>query len=229
MVSGLSRAGADRIVAARAETLFTDVTDLARRARLDKRDLDALASADALRGLSGHRHRARWAAAGIEPAVPATHILRNTRIAEATPLLRAPTEGEDILEDYAALGLTLRRHPLALLRAQLDARRYLSSAEVQALPHRASCRTAGLVILRQRPSSARGVIFVTLEDEAGQVNLIVRQKVIERQRRVLLGSRLMGVEGVVQREGLVLHVIVERLHDHSALIGELAAESRDFH
>ncbi len=143
-------------------------------------------------------------------------------------MLRAPTEGEDILEDYAALGLTLRRHPLALLRAQLGARRYLSSTEVQALSHGASCRTAGLVILRQRPSSARGVIFVTLEDEAGQVNLIVRSKVIERQRRVLLGSRLMGVEGVVQREGLVLHVLAERLYDHSALIGTLAAASRDF-
>jgi error-prone DNA polymerase len=229
MASGLSHAGAERIVAARAQTPFADVTDLARRAKLDKRDLDALASADALRNLSGHRHRARWAAAGIEPAVPATHILRNTRITETAPLLRAPTEGEDILEDYAALGLTLRRHPLALLRAQLGARHYLSSAEVRSLPHGARCRTAGLVILRQRPSSARGVIFVTLEDEAGHVNLIVRQKVIERERRILLGARLLGVEGVVQREGLVLHVIAERLYDHSALIGELAAESRDFH
>jgi error-prone DNA polymerase len=225
LVNGLTRAGADRLAAARAARAFADVEDLARRARLNRRDLDALAAAGALAGLSGHRHRARWAVAGVEPPLP---LLEAIGINEALPMLRAPTEGQDIVADYASLGLSLRRHPLALLRGRLAARRLLSATEVRARVHGQSVETAGLVICRQHPSSGNGVIFVTLEDETGQVNLIVWPSVAERDRRALLGARLMAVRGEVQREGEVLHVIARGLTDLSPLLGNLTVASRDF-
>jgi len=226
MVNGLSREAAVRIAAARAERAFESVADLAQRAQLNRRDLKVLAAAGALTGLAGHRHRAHWAAAGIEPETP---LLKQPDIAEGLPLLRPPTEGEDIVADYAHLGLTLGRHPLALLRPQLAQRRYLSAAEVRALAPGAPVRTAGIVVCRQHPSSANGVIFVTLEDETGHTNAIVWANLAERQRRELLHARLLGVTGEVQREGEVLHVIAKRLEDRSALLGRLLTRSRDFH
>jgi len=144
-------------------------------------------------------------------------------------LLRAPREGEDIVADYAHTGLTLRRHPIALLRGRLDARGIVPAARLRDLPNGATVRTAGLVITRQRPGSAQGVTFVTLEDETGSINLIVWRDVAERQRRVLVGSRLLGVAGELQIEGEVLHVIAHRLADLSRWLGALAAPSRDFH
>jgi len=226
-VKGLTEAGARRLVAARVEAPFASVADLARRAGLDRRDLDALAAAGALRALSGHRHRARWAVAGVERPLP---LLAGAEIAEGVPLLRPPTEAEDLVADYASLGLTLGRHPLALLRGELRARyRCLSAADLRAVPHGRRARTAGLVVCRQHPSSASGVIFITLEDETGQTNLIVWPGVVERQRREVLHARLLVVSGEVQREGEVLHLIAGRLEDRSALLGDLLARSRDFH
>jgi error-prone DNA polymerase len=156
-------------------------------------------------------------------------ILPEPRIAEGIPLLRAPREGEDIVADYAHTGLTLRRHPLALLRERLAARGCVTAAGLRELPSGATVRTAGLVITRQRPGSAGGVTFVTLEDETGSINLIVWRDVAERQRRALVGSRLMGVAGELQAEGEVLHVIVRRIVDLSDWLGALTAPSRDFH
>src|SRR5690606_1321293 len=131
------------------------------------------------------------------------------------PLLRAPSEGEDIAADYRHLGLTLGRHPLALLRAHLEARNARRAREVRDLPHGARVNAAGLVITRQRPASAAGVTFVTIEDETGHLNLVVWQQVAERQRRTLLGARLLGVRGRVQKQGEVLHVVADRLDDYS--------------
>jgi error-prone DNA polymerase len=225
LVDDLSRAGVERLVAARAQCPVASVDDLAQRAQLNRRDLNALATAGALAGLAGHRHRARWAVAGVELSLP---LFEGTSIREGTPLLRPPTEGQDIVEDYAAVGLTLRRHPLALLRKRLTAMRIRSSAEVRELAHGQPVHTAGIVIGRQRPGTASGVIFVTLEDETGNTNVIVWNSVSERQRRELLQSQLLGVIGEVQREGEVLHVVAERLEDHSALLGGLVTHSRDF-
>jgi error-prone DNA polymerase len=225
MVNGLTQAGAERLCAARRARMFVDVEDLARRARLNRRDLDALAAAGALAGLSGHRHRARWAVAGVEPPLP---LLAEAPIAEALPMLRPPTEGQDIVADYASVGFTLRRHPLALLRGMLAARRLASAAEVRAQAHGEPVATAGLVICRQHPSSAAGTIFVTLEDETGNTNVIVWDSVARRQRRALLGARLMAVRGEVQREGMVLHVIAREIIDLSPLLGSLTVASRDF-
>jgi error-prone DNA polymerase len=205
---------------------FESVQDLAERAGLDRRELGCLAAAGVLGGFAGHRHRAAWNVAGVEAPLP---LMPELRIAEGIPLLRAPREGEDIVADYAHTGLTLRRHPLALLRPRLEAHGIVTAEGLRGKRNGATVRTAGLVITRQRPGSAQGVTFVTLEDETGCVNLIVWRDVAERQRQVLVGSRLMGVAGELQLEGEVMHVIARRLVDLSRWLGRVAAPSRDFH
>ena len=226
LVKGLSRQAGLRLVAARGGRGFESVQDLAERAGLDRRELARLAAAGVLAGFAGHRHRAAWNVAGTESPLP---LLAAPRIAEGIPLLRAPREGEDIVADYARTGLTLRRHPLALLRARLEGRGIVTAAQLRGMQNGATVRTAGLVITRQRPGSAQGVTFVTLEDETGYVNLIVWRDVAERQRQALVGSRLMGVAGELQVEGEVMHVIARRLVDLSGWLGRLAPASRDFH
>lgn len=224
MIRGLSRAGGERIAAARRERPFSDVDDLARRAALEQGDLKALAAADALHGLAGDRHRARWAVAGIEQALP---LFEQTVIAEPAPALQPPNASQAVLADYAHLGLSLRDHPLRLLRGELAGRRLLSAAQVAERPPGETVHTAGLVLLRQRPGNGRAV-FVTLEDETGSLNLIVWADLAERQRQVLLGAKLLGVWAEIQRADGVQHLICKRLEDHSDLLGELAVRSRDF-
>ncbi len=227
LVKHLSQEGAARLLAARAQRAFGNLADLAERAALDRRDLEALAAADALSTLAGHRHRAVWQVTGVERALPL--LPAATAIDEGIPLLRAPREGQDIVADYGSLGLTLRRHPLALLRDQLQRRGALPTQELWEQPNGKLVRTAGLVITRQRPGSAGGVTFVTMEDETGYVNLIVWNRVAVEQRAALLESRLLEVHGKLQREGDVQHVIAQRLTDLSSLLGELSVVSRDFH
>lgn len=226
LVKGLATTAAQQLVQARRQAVFSSVQDLAERAGLDHRALGCLAAAGALAALAGHRHRAAWNVAGVEAGLP---ILPQVRIAEALPLLRTPREGEEIVADYAHTGLTLRRHPLALLRPRLQARGLVAAGQLCGLPHGSSLRTAGLVISRQRPGSASGVTFVTMEDETGQINLIVWRHLAERQRRVLLGSRLLGVAGELQVQGEVRHLIAHRLVDLSSWLGELVFAARDFH
>ncbi len=221
-VRGLSAGARARIPAARAAGVFAGVADLARRADLDRRDLDALAGADALASLADHRHAQQWAAHGVEASLP----LFDETDEAAVPALRAPREGEAIRADYAALGFTLRRHPVALLRPRF--RRWRTAAATRALAHGDGVVTGGLVITRQQPSSATGVTFVTLEDETGVVNVVVWRGVRERQRAALYGARLMGVAGSIQREGEVIHVIARRLFDETPWLGRLDTRSRDF-
>ncbi|MGD9388530.1 MAG: error-prone DNA polymerase [Gammaproteobacteria bacterium] len=226
LVAELSASGAERLMAARRERSFKSVDDLARRAGLDRGDLGALARAGALRGLSGHRYRAAWAVAGVEAPLP---LLEDVPVREGLPLLRAPTEGRDIAADYRSVGLTLGRHPLALLRERLAEDGLVSAGELEAAPNGAYAACAGIVINRQRPGSAKGVMFVTLEDETGQANIVVWQRVSEAWRKPLLGARLLEVTGRVQREGQVVHLVAERMRDRSALLGRLDVRSRDFH
>ena len=150
-------------------------------------------------------------------------------IEEAQPLLAAPSEGENIVADYANLGLTLGRHPVALLRERLQRQRMFTAAELKALPHGRLARVTGLVTGRQRPGTASGVTFVTLEDETGMVNVIVWRDLAERQRKELLRSSLLTVYGTLEREGEVVHLIAARLRDQTALLGSLITRSRDFH
>jgi error-prone DNA polymerase len=226
MVRGLSAEGAKRIVEARKRQPFQSTEELAHRAALDRRDLKCLAAAGALEALSGHRRYAYWQVAGIETGAP---VLRGAPVAETAPVLSAPTEGENLVADYASTGLTLGRHPLALLRSRLARMRFVAADEIKLLPSGSPVRTAGIVTGRQRPGTASGVVFVTLEDETGCINVIVWRDLTERQRRELLGARLMGVEGVIEREGEVVHLVARRLSDHSALLGQIATPSRDFH
>ena len=228
-VRHFATAAGERIVAARAQAPFADLADLARRAELGRGDLDALAAAGALSQLAGHRHQAAWAAA----AVPLQRdLFAGVALREEAVSFAAPREGEDIAADYRSLGLTLGRHPLALLRARLAAQRYLPAMDLRSRGNNALVRCAGLVTCRQRPGTASGVIFLTLEDETGCANVVVFKDVASRQRRLLLGSRLLGVAGQLQVEGAgehaVVHLVAKRLFDHSELLGELATRSRDF-
>ncbi|HXZ52974.1 MAG TPA: error-prone DNA polymerase [Burkholderiales bacterium] len=222
MVSGLAEAAAHRIAALRP---FASVDDLARRAQLDRRDLSRLAAAGALASLVGHRRQAHWLAAGVEHA---PGMLRAMPVRETPAALLPPEEGEDVVADYASLGLTLGRHPLALLRDRLGRFRLVTAERLRTLPHGRVTRTAGLVTCRQRPDTASGVIFITLEDETGCANVVVWRELAERQRRELLGARLLGVEGVIEREGEVVHLVARRLFAHDALLGSLAVSSRNF-
>ncbi|WP_374601742.1 error-prone DNA polymerase [Arenimonas sp.] len=223
-IAGLSHAAGEALVAARAARAFEDVADLCHRANLDERARALLAEAGALKGLAGHRHRARWAVGGVEKQLP----LFDASPAEDAVSLPVPSTGEDLLADYARLGLTLGPHPLSLLRRQLASRRYRRSRELRDLPHGSRVRAAGLVTMRQRPETASGITFVTLEDEDGMVNVVVWRDLGERQRRVLIESRLLGVEGRWETVDGVHHLIASRLHDESALAHQLNAKSRDF-
>jgi len=140
-----------------------------------------------------------------------------------------PTEGQNLVADYRAVGLTLNRHPMALLRDLLKEKQVLSARELDGVRNGAPVRTAGIVVTRQRPGSASGVTFVTIEDETGSTNLIVWKAVGERYRNALVQSKMLEVAGKLQREGLVMHVIAERLVDRSGLLGALVTEVRDFH
>jgi error-prone DNA polymerase len=225
LVKSFPQAAAERLVCAREQHPFENVQDLAERAALDRGDLEALAAAGALAALEGHRYRAFWGVTGYEPPPPLA--LRPPR-EEAVPLLAAPTEGEDVVADYRALGLTLGRHPLALLRERLAGERLMTAADLTAVPSGGEVRTAGIVVTRQRPAAASGVTFVTLEDETGYVNLVVWERVGEAYRRALVDSRLMEVHGRLQRESGVTHVVARSLADRTRLLGELATRSRDF-
>jgi len=225
LLRGMRSEAAQRIEETRAIRPFASVTELARRADLNRHDLQVLAGGNALRSLAGNRRQALWDAAG---AVPDKDLLRPTEVEEVAPQLVPPTEGEEILGDYRAQGLTLGRHPLALLRPALLAKRFLPAEVLNTFSNNQLARGAGIVTGRQRPGTAKGVLFVTIEDETGYVNVIVWPDLVEQYRREVLGSSLLGVYGVWQQEGIVRHLVARRLVDLSHLLGRLPTASRDF-
>jgi error-prone DNA polymerase len=228
-VRGMREDAALRIEAARAERPFESVEDLARRAGLDKHDIDVLAAADALVSLAGHRRQARWLARGA--AVQSVHrdLLHEAPPAEAELLLPEPKIGEDVAADYASLGLSLKCHPLTLLRRRLTALKFLTAQQLSRLGNGRRVRACGIVTVRQRPSTANGTIFTSIEDETGPINVIIWPDLVERQRKEVLGAKLLGVIGTWQRQGEVRHLVAQELVDLSPLLGKLMAESRDFH
>ncbi|MDH4872925.1 error-prone DNA polymerase [Pseudomonas sp. BN515] len=227
MVRGFREDDARRMEAVRQAAPFSSVADLVQRAHLDARARELLADSGALRGLAGHRHRARWAVAGVEVQAPLfAGLPEQEEMQVALPL---PSVGEDMLTDYATLGTTLGPHPVSLLRAALHKRRCRSSRELLAVDHGRNVSVAGLVVGRQRPQTASGVIFVTLEDEHGMVNVVVWHDLAERQRRVLVGSQLLQVDGRLESVDGVRHLIARRLHDLTSLLSGLDVRSRDFH
>jgi error-prone DNA polymerase len=225
MIKGLSTDCAERIIKAREIQPFRNVDDLARRAELDQFDLGALARANALLPLTGHRRQAKWEVSAMKPA-PA--LLRNAPINEAPLMLPPATEGQEIVADYHSTGLTLNRHPLALLRPRLKKMRIYTSLEMRGFSDGQFACTTGIVTMRQRPPTANGVMFVTLEDETGITNVILQTALIERQRKEVLNAQLMTVYGTWQSKENVFHLLAGRIVDDTHLLGNLSISSRDF-
>jgi error-prone DNA polymerase len=235
LVAGLPEAAVKRLVQARADAPFTSTEDVVSRAQLGSLEINALAAADALLPLAGHRRQQVWEASAIKPA---PGLLKSVPTHETPLELPDTPEGENILFDYNATGLTLRRHPLALLRERLARRGLLTASELNALPDGQEVAGCGIVTVRQQPQTANGTIFVTLEDETGPVNVIVWKSLREEQRAELLHSRLLAVHGVWQRSeesgtakgyGAVRNLVAHRLEDLTPLLGRLGTSSRDFH
>jgi len=226
-IRGFAEADARRLEEARAAKPWRDVEDLCLRAALDSRARARLADAGALRALASDRHQARWQVAAVQPQLPLFADVEPA--AEVAVALPAPTVGEDLVADYDTLGTTLGPHPLALLRPRLRALGCRSSRELAGVEHGDAVAVAGLVVGRQRPQTASGVTFVTLEDEFGMVNVVVWRELAERQRRALVGSQLLKVSGRLEQENGVRHLIARRLEDVSPLLQGLDVRSRDFH
>ncbi|KGG89075.1 DNA polymerase III subunit alpha [Comamonas thiooxydans] len=250
-VARLGKAAALRIEGEAAQAPWKDVSDLVIRARLDKADMEALAAADALRSLAGHRRQQMWDAAAQASLPP---IFAQAAIHEPRLELPQAAEGEEIMFDYAATGLSLRRHPLALLRPRLARHGLKTAAELRHMLPGQKVRACGIVTVRQRPPTANGTLFITLEDETGVINLVVWSQTFARWRSALLASRLLAVEGIWQRstapqletpesagdmpaaqtgdEPAVRHLVVMKARDVTRWLGrfaEVGLNSRDFH
>jgi error-prone DNA polymerase len=231
LVRGLSADAARRIEAARAQRAFAGIDDLARRAALSSRELEMLAGADALRSFAGHRFQARWQARGHARF---DGVLADAELPDEAVVLAAPAEGEDVLADYRSTHLSLRRHPAALLRPRLERSRVLPNARLRQIADGSHVRVGGIVMFRQRPGSANGTMFLTLEDETGIVNLIVRSPLIDAQRETVVGGHFLLARGRLQKQGSdedgwIIHVIAEEFADRSHWIAGLPHLSRDFH
>ena len=200
--------------------------DVCIRADLNRRELAILAEAAALKALAGHRHRARWdvAATVKQP----DDLLQGIALKDDTVTIRPASEMDDLRADYGATGLTLGRHPVALIREVLRQRRVRTATQLLQLEHGTTTRACGLITMRQRPMTANGTIFLTLEDETGHVNVVVWQRLWERQRSIILNASLIAVDGVMESDGEVYHLIARQVHDFGVLMEGLSTRSRDF-
>ena len=225
MIAGLAWESAGRIAMARSERPFDNAEDLARRAELELHEMKLLAAADALMSLSGHRRQQVWDAAALRST---PEILRDATFDEDILELPPAPEGEEVVFDYASLGLTLRSHPMALLRPHLSGRHLKTAAELELIETGRLVHYAGIVTLRQQPQTANGTVFISLEDESGVVQVICWKSLRDAQRKELIRSRLLLVHGTWQREGDVRNLIAGRLEDLTPMLGRLATESRDF-
>jgi error-prone DNA polymerase len=228
LVKGLSKSGADQIIDARTNALFQSVADLRRRTNINQKDLEALSAADALATLSGHRHKTHWAIMALKDSRPLL-VDEHRQQENDMDAITAPSITENVIFDYQSTGLTLRAHPLALLRRQPPFDRCRRQTDLIAMGNRRFVRTAGLVTCRQRPGTASGVIFLTLEDETGNINVIVWPRVQEQFKAALMTAQLLLIKGTVESRDGVTHVIASGLYDHSHALSDLAVKSRDFH
>ncbi|MEX2334521.1 MAG: OB-fold nucleic acid binding domain-containing protein, partial [Pseudohongiella sp.] len=231
MLKGLSGTAIHAILRARADGAFTSIADLVRRAGLSQSDRDALAAGDALNSLTTDRYRAFWDASAVEELPPLFAAMGESyrRSAENLDLmLPRPSEAQDIVADYNQTGLSLRRHPLALWREHLRGHGVLRADELAALPDRRRIKVAGLVTCRQRPQTASGVTFLTLEDESGFINVVVWPQLLHKFYRPVHEASLLGVAGYLQQSDGVIHVVASALVDLSDWLGEMQVASRDF-
>jgi error-prone DNA polymerase len=223
MVKGLANMDAATIVGTRADQPFVSVDDLWRRAGVPSASLVRLAEADAFQpSLKLARREALWAIKALcdEPlplfaAASARENALVPEIYEPVVALRPMTAGSEVVEDYGHVGLTLRDHPVAFLREDLKRRRVITCREAMQARDGLWVESAGLVLVRQMPGSAKGVMFITIEDESGIANLVIWPTVFEKQRRIILAAGMMGVYGCIQREGDVVHLVAHRLTDLS--------------
>jgi error-prone DNA polymerase len=231
IVRGLSREGAERVMQHARERPFSQVSDLRKRAQLDRRDMEALADADTLSTLSGHRHQAQWQIMALEAPRPllADEHYQPAQYFNDQVQLRAPAVAEEVLADYRSTGLTLRPHPMHLLRHQYPFSRCKRHRDLADVGNNRFVRIAGLVTGRQRPGTASGVLFLTLEDETGNSNIVIWPRVQERFRKALMTSQLLLVKGTLECRDNVIHIIAGALYDYSEHLQELQIRSRDFH
>ena len=228
LVRNLSQNAINKIIEQRELAgMYQSIADLINRTHINTRDQQALAASGALKSISGDRHRAHWDILGVEQLPGMLNDASSEDIPQQLSLI---SEGEDIVADYQSVGFTLGRHPLALLREKLSAKRILTTRQwLQTVEDGKFAKVAGLVKVRQRPGSAKGVIFMTTEDETGLANIIIWQNVTERCRRAVIGSRLVVISGTTQREGAVVHLVAQHVEDNSWMLGDLVTHSRDFH
>jgi len=231
LVKGLSREGAQRVIEARRQSPFRQISNLRQRARLGRRDMEALADADALASLSGHRHQSQWQIMALEQPKP---LLQDEQCQPSgyfddAVQLPAPTIAEEVLSDYRATGFTLRAHPMSLLRERYPFNRCKRHADLKELGNNRFVRIAGLVTCRQRPGSASGVLFLTLEDETGNSNIVVWQRTQQQFRRVLMTAQLLLVKGTVETKDDVTHIIAGTLYNYTHELQALQVKSRNFH
>jgi len=231
LVRGLSRQGAQRVVEARQRNPFRQISHLRQWAALNKRDMEALADADALQSLSGHRHQSQWQIMALEQPKP---LLRDEQYQNASYFddgvqLPAPQIAEEVLSDYRATGLTLRAHPLSLLRDRAPFNRCKRHTDLASIGHKRFVRIAGLVTCRQRPGTASGVLFLTLEDETGNSNIVVWEQTQQHFRQALMNGKLLLVNGIVETKDNVTHVIAGALYDYSHELDNLSVRSHDFY
>ena len=224
MVKGLRMDAAERLVAAGQDQDFRDVQDLAERAGLDKGQVRALAEAGALKGLAGHRNRARWEAMAARAQ---NDLLAPAAIAEPRISIRPPSASDNLLDDYASLGLSLDQHPIKLLRRQFGPR-VRRALELKDIANGTRIEAAGLVTHRQRPGTASGVVFLSLEDETGIINVIVWPKLVERYRREVLSGQLLRISGKLQNAHDTQHLVAVHIICEDQRLQRLRANSRDF-
>lgn len=230
LVKGLSQTAANRIISARHQRPFRNIRDLRARTQLERHNMEALAAADALAALSGNRYQTQWHVMGLEPtsSLLNEHYAAHQSQVDDGVILEPPTVADNVLADYQTTGLTLREHPLSLLRTSAPFNRCRRATDLEHVGNHRFVRIAGLVTCRQRPGTASGVVFLTLEDETGNHNVVVWTSVQDRCRQALMTGQLLVVKGTVESRDGVTHVIAGHLDDYSHALAELGIRPRNF-
>jgi error-prone DNA polymerase len=236
MVKGLANADAGKILVGRADRPFKDVDDVWRRSGVPAASLVRLAEADAFQpSLNLARREALWAIKALRDEPLPLFLAAAARAQQAVPemdepnvVLKAMTAGREVVEDYGHVGLTLRRHPVTFLREDLAKQKVLTCADANLVRDGRKVKVAGLVLVRQKPGSAKGVMFLTIEDETGIANLVIWPSLFEKQRRVILSASMLAIDGKLQREGEVVHIVANRLHDLSDALASVGDRDAAF-
>jgi error-prone DNA polymerase len=224
LINGLAQEQAERIVSVRKHKRYVDIRDVVQRTGITAKEVNALTDADAFRSIAGDRIQSRWIASAARVSdLP----LAPSESGEMHDALTPLNLGQDVIADFRSTGLTLRAHPLRLLRPLL--RGTYRAEDLKKVTNGQRIRVAGLVTCRQRPGTASGVTFVTLEDETGNTNVVVWRDLAERERRALIASRLMIVHGTLEHQGPITHLVANHMEDASHLLADLMVVSHDFH